>query len=282
MPHKFTYGEVSIVFQLVSTLQEIKGLVVPSLRCLSSCTLVELAIKSVLPSLDYVMIKLPMGLKAYLPKRQILSSLKNVLHVFYYEDYEAFNFIPKKSWTVVDVGAFIGLWSLKTSKLVSISGKVIALEPNPDNYAVCRVNLSLNGATNVCLLPYALSSKEGALTLYVPEQRINSSLCKEYVNAMGGPVQVMEVRGITLRKLINLLSLSVIDLMKVDIEGHELELIKSLDEDLAKRIKRFVIEVHKEVVDSNDLIKILERLGYDVYVYEEYLPIQSFIYAKRL
>lgn len=276
------YSEVSIMIQFLLTLQEVKELTIPLSRCLSLRALLKLTFKRALLPFDYIMVELPMGLKAYLPKQQIFSSLKNILHVFYYKDYEMFNdFIPRKNWTVIDVGAFIGLWSLKASKLTSVNGKIIALEPNPDNYAICYANLRLNNVTNVYLLPYALSSRRDIVTLYVPEQYINSSLCKEYVDIMGGPTKVIKVRAFTLEDLVTLLSLDTIDLMKVDIEGHELELVKSLNENLAKCIKRLVIEVHKEVVDSSDLVKILEELGYDVYVHEEYLPIQNFIYAKH-
>lgn len=275
--------ELLLVPQFLLTLDEVKELATSSFRCLPLHGLIELIISSTFPLFSHAIIELPMGLKAYLPKRQIIASLRNVLHIFYYRDYEIFSdFIPRKNWIVIDVGAFIGLWSLRASRLVSAGGVVIALEPNPDNYTVCCMNMRLNKVNNVRLLPYALSSKSGTLPLYIPEQRINSSLCREYVNTMGGPTEIVKVRALTLEKLINSSSLSVIDLMKVDVEGHELELFKSLNDRLARRIRRLVIEVHKEVVDLSELVSILEKRGYSVYIYEEYLPIQTFIYAKHV
>jgi len=263
-------------------LDEMKRLFIPLTRYLPTLTLMKLIIRYAFMPSDYVLVELPLGLKVYLPKTEIISSLKNILHIFYYKDYEIFkDFVPKRGWLVIDVGAFIGLWSLRVSRLVSDSGRVIALEPNPFAYSMFLINLRLNGVKNVYPLPYALSSESGTLPLYISKHQINSSLCKEYVNLMGGFSKTVLVKTITLKDLLNSLSVNVVDLVKIDVEGHELKLVASLDRHIIRRIRRFIIEVHKEVADLSKLTKELEDKGYNVYVYEEYLPVQAFVYAKR-
>ena len=50
---------------------------------------------------------------------------------------------------VIDVGANIGVFTLLMAKLVGPEGKVLAFEPDPDNFAALRRNIELNGLENV-------------------------------------------------------------------------------------------------------------------------------------
>jgi FkbM family methyltransferase len=53
--------------------------------------------------------------------------------------------------TVVDVGAFVGYYTLLASKLVGGSGKVYSFEPDPRSFELLKANAIANGFQNVFL-----------------------------------------------------------------------------------------------------------------------------------
>ncbi|MEM0134360.1 MAG: FkbM family methyltransferase [Thermoplasmatales archaeon] len=59
--------------------------------------------------------------------------------------------------TVVDVGAGIGEFSVKASKLVGDAGRVIAVEPSPLDYPVLLRNIRINHCKNIIPLNVAVS-----------------------------------------------------------------------------------------------------------------------------
>jgi len=67
---------------------------------------------------------------------------------------------------VLDVGANIGLYSLALSRAVGPEGRVIAVEPDPDNLALLRRNLQTNGCANVSVVSDALGDESKDVLLY--------------------------------------------------------------------------------------------------------------------
>jgi FkbM family methyltransferase len=60
---------------------------------------------------------------------------------------------PKEGWIVLDAGAYIGLYSLRASRLVGPEEFIVAFEPNPYAFYWLESNLKLNGVKNVKALP---------------------------------------------------------------------------------------------------------------------------------
>lgn len=75
----------------------------------------------------------------------------------------------KKGDIVVDIGAHIGYYTLIFAKLVGEEGKVFAFEPSPENFALLKKNVEINGYKNVTLVQKAVSNKSGTLKLYLCE-----------------------------------------------------------------------------------------------------------------
>lgn len=78
--------------------------------------------------------------------------------------------IIKKGWTVLDVGANIGYYTLIFSKLVGETGKVFAFEPDPENFALLKRNVEENFCKNVVLVKKALSNITGKTKLFIDEE----------------------------------------------------------------------------------------------------------------
>ena len=71
---------------------------------------------------------------------------------------------------VVDIGANIGIFSLNLSRAVGSDGRVIAVEPDPDNLRFLKKNLEVNGCHNVIVVPCALGKDSGSGELYQHEE----------------------------------------------------------------------------------------------------------------
>lgn len=173
-----------------------------------------------------------------------------------YEAYmqQAFIEYVRKGDVVYDVGAHAGYHSLFCSLLVGSTGKVCAFEPNPNNLVSIRRQLRLNSPNQVCLLPYALSDRSAGARLdtsYGPSQGQLSS---------SGDTQV-EAR--TIDSLVADGSCPAPNVMKIDVEGHEHEVLIGAMNTLRK---------HRPIVlcDYNDdqthalVMNILGPLSYEV------------------
>ncbi len=115
--------------------------------------------------------------------------------------------------TFVDLGANVGCISLLAAKIVGPDGLVIAVEPNPMNQQRLYAGIVRNGFTNVRVMPYAVSDRRTTLS-------ITGGTSNTYVvDAMD-----IEQNGTYAQTLIpdeDLAYLRSIDMIKMDVEGHE-------------------------------------------------------------
>jgi FkbM family methyltransferase len=152
------------------------------------------------------------------------------------------SYIPKRGNIVIDVGAFIGLYSLKAAKLGAL---VIAVEPNPVSFAGLCENIKLNNFGNIIPINIALSDHEGLGYLNIVDKRMPFSIA--HISRADMP-NVVRIKLTTLDSLIESLGLSRVDIMKVDVEGHELEVLKGCQNSLRKKlISKLIVEVHTPV-----------------------------------
>jgi len=181
--------------------------------------------------------------------------------------------VPRDGWVVFDVGAYVGIYSLWASRLVG-DGFVVAFEPNPIAFRWLISNIELNNVTNIKALPYALGDKITKQKLYVAgENEEASSLIMNHIidNPSGGYPIVGEfvVPVVTLDYVIDKSTeifgkpIRRIDLVKVDVEGYEMKVLRGAGKALYKGlIDKFVIEVHLDQVNTKDLLKYLVDYGY--------------------
>jgi FkbM family methyltransferase len=80
---------------------------------------------------------------------------------------------------VYDIGANLGLWSLRMLERVGPTGRVCAFEPMPETAERLAQNIKLSGHTNAIVRSHALGEAAQELTLYVPDDLGRSSLAAE-------------------------------------------------------------------------------------------------------
>ena len=173
---------------------------------------------------------------------------------------------------VVDGGAHIGYLTLLASRCVGPSGEVHAFEPVPRTFAALQENTRLNGAANVRLNRVALAARAGQLELEVPIDPDGEGLLAwgaTSVHLRRGPIERAPAQ--TLDAYARAHGLERIALLKLDLEGAELEALRGMEELLGdSRIAYIVCELNTFLADaqgqSYDATRAYcERFGYRAY-----------------
>ncbi|MBP5975112.1 FkbM family methyltransferase [Brasilonema sp. CT11] len=142
--------------------------------------------------------------------------------------------------TFVDIGANIGYFTVLGASLVGEKGKVIAIEPNPNNVQLIFASLIKNGFENVSVLPYAASDCESIF-----EMIIGSS--NGYIVSPKEPTECsVFTQSIILDE--QLAKYQKINVVKIDVEGHELNVIKGFRELLKKFFPTIITEFHPKAL----------------------------------
>jgi FkbM family methyltransferase len=176
------------------------------------------------------------------------------------------NFTPKEGDIVIDVGAHIGPYTLKTSKRVGLNGKVVAIEADPENFNILNRNIQLNKFTNVIALNYAAYSKEDKIKLYLLTKGEESSYTK-YNTVMTDRAhsekKFVEVKANTLDYLVQLSGIKHEDVnwIKIDVEGAEYDVLKGAKNILSKSSNiSLLIEIHNLSTDNTTLYEPIKEL----------------------
>jgi FkbM family methyltransferase len=167
----------------------------------------------------------------------------------------------------VDIGANVGRWSLEASRLAP-RGRVHAFEPHPAAFA--QLVRSVAGR-NVSCHPVALGSAPGRAQLHFdPDLTVLSSLHERNLEGFGVALDhTVEVEVSTIDAFCEAEALDSIDLVKIDVEGHELETLQGAHTSLeAGRIVAVQFEYGGTYLDAGirlrDVVEILPE-RYEVF-----------------
>jgi FkbM family methyltransferase len=179
--------------------------------------------------------------------------------------------------TVLDIGANIGYYTLLLSRLVGPNGCVIAVEPHPANAHLLRLNLRLNGINNVQVVSAAVSDGEGQATLFEAEGSNWHSLHPTDRTA-GKTLLVTTLTVDTLARQ----TARPIALVRMDIEGWELNALRGGAQTLARDCPALIVEFHPFYTGQDavrDTLAWLRSFGYERGFYV--LRADDFPWVKR-
>ncbi|MEK6206429.1 MAG: FkbM family methyltransferase [Chloroflexota bacterium] len=173
---------------------------------------------------------------------------------------------------VVDGGAHIGYLTLLASRCVGPSGEVHAFEPVPRTFAALEENVRLNGAANVRLNRVALAARAGEIELEVPIDPDGEGLLAWGATSVHlGRGSIERAPAQTLDEYARAHRLERIALLKLDLEGAELEALRGMDELLrGSRIAYIVCELNTFLADAQGQTydatrEYCQRFGYRAY-----------------
>jgi FkbM family methyltransferase len=141
----------------------------------------------------------------------------------------------------VDVGAHVGYHSLLAVRLVGASGRIFAIDPQPYNCAKILTNAELNGFANITVIAAAVDEADGFIALKNQSRQDKARLTLAGAGVNDGALTFV-VPKITLRWLIESYKLRPVSLLKIDVEGFELEVLNGAG-DAMRAVENIVFEV---------------------------------------
>jgi FkbM family methyltransferase len=176
-----------------------------------------------------------------------------------HEGHIAGRFTPKKGDIVIDIGAHIGRYTITSSKQVGNTGKVVAIEADPENFEILKKNIDLNNLTNVLPLHYAVFSTATRIKLY--EQSASAKYNSVMLTRAAKTKNYVEVNADTLDSILKHNGINQVNWIKIDVEGAEFEVLKGSTETLSGENISLFLEIHN-INDPSHYHNVVDFLKY--------------------
>jgi len=187
-------------------------------------------------------------------------------HLYFMGEYDS----PSMRWleanlkpgaVVLDIGANIGVFTLKMAELVGDSGKVLAFEPHPTNASQLLENISLNNLENCSLYQIALGDRTCLVQMPAVDP-LNQGMAKITDNGHSAAIKVLCQRGDDLTEI---RSLDRLDCIKIDTEGFELAVLAGIEQTIAKHNPVLLIEFDNQLgLDLKPLLNWIVDHNYKI------------------
>jgi len=217
-------------------------------------------------------IRLNNGLEYYAPLRSntklgdkyvIFREAYGRLWEQFVEDVYERNYQLQKGDTVIDVGAALGFNTVDFSRKVGDEGRVVAIEPDEESLVYLERNIELNRCKNVRVVKKGVWSKKDKLKFYLNERAgVNSAV----ITSVGKVIGTVEIEVDTLDNILEELEIDKVALIKMDIEGAEIEALKGMDRIVNKNNDVKVVVASYHIVDGQPthktIIPMIEQIGF--------------------
>ena len=170
----------------------------------------------------------------------------------------------------IDCGANIGVHTIEWAKRMTGWGRVIAIEAQERVFYALAGNITINNCFNARAVHAAVAATPGTMRVPSPDYLKPASFGslelrpREGVEFIGQPIDYSEQMAAEIRTVtIDAFDLARIDLIKIDVEGMELEALAGASASLARCHPVLVVESLK--TDKARLRSFIEQLGYRVF-----------------
>jgi FkbM family methyltransferase len=168
----------------------------------------------------------------------------------------------KPGMNVVDIGGNLGYYALLEARAVGNAGRVVAIEPVAANFAQLSKNVKANGYRNIRLHNVAIGASNGIAAMYIGKKSNWHSL-----HPVPWKTRKTTVRVSTLDAMLGEHNLRSVDLIRMDLEGYEVEVIHGMAETLENYSPRLLVELHPHVAGADAILRYLRQLktlGYNL------------------
>ena len=161
----------------------------------------------------------------------------------------------------LDLGANLGYFSMLACSIVKAKGKVIAFEPNPQNLQLIYESQLDNKFTNLKVYPFAVSDQSTILRFTTVGS--NGGVITEHSKDQE---HYLLVQSVVIDEI--LANEQNIDLIKMDIEAHELIALRGMEKLLMRLRPKIITEFHPWAMRLNNLeppeefLDKIQSLGY--------------------
>lgn len=178
-----------------------------------------------------------------------------------------------------DIGANVGLYTCFIAQRVD---RTIAFEPHPKNLKRLKENVELNSLTNVTARPEALSNVDEKADLAVT----GASIAGEGTHSLGTGTEQNSVEVETVRGDAVIGELPYPDVIKIDVEGAELNVLRGMENALSESCHLCYVEVHPDKITKYDgtaeeVSDLLTELGFEIEQIHERGGDEYFLKCRR-
>jgi len=168
---------------------------------------------------------------------------------------------------VVELGSFIGYYTMYAAKQVGPTGKVISVEMIPENYEVLKLNLATNYPGNTVAIKRGIHKKKGLRTAYAGGNQL-AGFRKDVITQYEPNVQEISVEMDTVDNILQENGVTVVDLMIIQVNGNEIDALQGMSKSI-QTVRNFAIAApyDSEGVDHKKIISdYLNENRFDVEV----------------
>lgn len=168
----------------------------------------------------------------------------------------------------IDVGANVGVYTVAAAERVGATGRVLAVEPTPECLVCLQETCRINQLDWVAIQAVAASDRLGTVQFATKDANEFNQVLSEPATGEG----VLTVPCLPLDTLVEQETLDRVDWLKIDAEGHELQVLKGCD----RLLRQFAPAILYENVDASntsntEVAEFLQSRNYQLFRYHPYL-----------
>ncbi len=210
---------------------------------------------------EFILLELNTKEKFYIRRKMFSSDIIPVIETFIFRQYER-NSDNLENKIILDIGAYIGDSAVYFARR---GGNVYSYEPSKELYDIAIKNARLNNCA-VNFFNKGVGDKNGRFKLLHPKYHKGRAsggsttlFDDDDYDSIDPNAKTEEVDIISFFDLLNLFK--SVYLAKIDCEGCEFKIFKSLNSDDLDKIEHFIVEYHKE---PDEIIALLKNNGFNV------------------
>lgn len=170
---------------------------------------------------------------------------------------DLFKQLSKPGQVIVEVGANVGAHTVFLAQQVGITGRVLAYEPQRLVFQTLCANLALNNIANVLAFQQAVGAAQGEIVVplldWRREQNFGGLALGQYQE--GERVPMITIDSLNLQRC---------DLIKVDVEGMEMDVLRGATSTIA-RTRPFLYVENDRREKAAELVRYIDGLGYNMF-----------------
>lgn len=177
----------------------------------------------------------------------------------------------------IDIGTNVGDTTVPIALAAGVNGLVVGFDPNPHVFKIAEQNATLNKSkTNIKVHPYAITEEAGEFYYASSEASFgNGGISADDPGKHGKFRLQQKIQGVNLEKFLTEHYSEWVDkisFIKIDTEGHDKEIIRSISPFLEKYKPVVIAEcfTFPDPEDRRDLYRSITNLGYDVFYFSEF------------
>jgi FkbM family methyltransferase len=170
----------------------------------------------------------------------------------------------RSGFTVLDIGAHVGLHTLMFSRRVGPTGRVLAIEPSPANARLLRSHIAWNECRNIEVIEAAVGDHEDHVSFtFHPDPTNFTGFANSLAYDLGGETATVPLTTIDL-----ICVGRTPQLIKIDVEGAELLALRGARDTIARSDPTLIVAIHPDPMrllgtTPRELVTFLSTFGYE-------------------